>query len=32
VQTMQHAIQVREAIGERVLNGVLHQVRWILLM
>ena len=32
VQAMQHAIQVRTAVGERLLNGVLHQVRWILLM
>ena len=32
VQAMQHAIQVRAAVGERLLNRVLYQVRWILLM
>jgi hypothetical protein len=32
VQAMQHAIQVWAAIGERLLNGVLQQGRWVLLM
>lgn len=32
LQAMQHAIQVRAAVGERLLNGLVHQLRWILLM
>ena len=32
MQAMQHAIQVRATVGDRLLNGVLHQVSWILLM
>ena len=32
VQAMQHAIQMRAAVGERLLNRLLHLVSGILLM